>query len=443
MTKPHVVFLAIGFPPASKSSTYRHRASANALIEAGFEVTVLNASRDAWERETGIDETLLEGVNRDIKIIELPLFREDLETDIRKFSEERVLDFNSWRDKLFAQDYEFFPERVFGHWLPTLCQAIDEIQSTHRIDLILASSGPYVVLGAAQHGFDAYSIPYALDYRDGWSLDVLTGEQAFTESSREGVIENRILENSLSTSFVNDAIRDAYAKRYPTYAPTMHVFRNGYVASDLKGYVPHRLTRNPQDPLRFGYVGTLNISNNDVEKILEAWVKAKKTSSELAEATLTIAGHLAAGSARGSSSKHQLIESYRKFGVTYAGAVKRSELATTYSQFDIALFTAVGGRFVTSGKIYELMATGLPILSAHDPELEAGNVLKNYPLWIPAKSFDVESVSEAILNSVQILESTTDDAISQCQSYAQQYERTSTSLRFAKNLLNLLTGCTT
>jgi len=438
MTKPHVVFLAIGFPPASKSSTYRHRASANALIDAGFAVTILNASRAAWEQETGVDESLLDGVHPDIDIVELPLFREDLETDIRTYSEERVLDFNAWRDELFNRDLDFFPERVFGHWLPTLCKAIDDIQKAKPIDFVLASPGPYVVLGAAQHAFDNYAIPYALDYRDGWSVDVLTGEQAFTDSSSEGVLENRVLENSLSTTFVNDAIRDAYAQRYPQYANAMHVFRNGYVAMDLDGYTPHPLRRNTNDPIRFGYVGTLNIVNDDVEKILEAWVAAREINSEIANATFTIAGHLAAGSSRGTGSKQQLIEKYRDHGVLYSGPVKRSELAGTYSQFDIALFTAVGAKFVTSGKVYELMATGLPIVSAHDPELEAVNVLRDYPLWAPARAFDIPSITQAMLHAVRLLDSITAETISRSQMYAQQFERTSSSQNFARTLRQLL-----
>jgi glycosyltransferase involved in cell wall biosynthesis len=185
-------------------------------------------------------------------------------------------------------------------------------------------------------------------------------------------------------------------------------------------------------------VGTLNITNDDVEKILEAWVIAREQNSEVAQATFTIAGHLASGSSRDMGSKQQLIEKYRKYAVTYSGPVKRSDLANTYSKFDIALFTAVGAKFVTSGKVYELMATGLPVISAHDPELEAVNVLREYPLWAQAKDFDVPSIAEAIIHAATLIQSISKETIIQAQAYAQQFERTSSSQNFARILRQLL-----
>ncbi len=63
MSKPHLLYLAWGFPPAAKSCTYRMLATANSFSRAGWDVTVLTLSEDAWVREHGLDDSLLQLVD--------------------------------------------------------------------------------------------------------------------------------------------------------------------------------------------------------------------------------------------------------------------------------------------------------------------------------------------------------------------------------------------
>src|SRR4051794_22125767 len=114
--RPHAYYLAIGFPPAAKSCAYRMRETANQLYAHGWDVTVVTIRQESWEREFGLDHTLSEGVHPAIRIVELPLERTDLETDIRRFSAERALDPAQWSRDRLAQDLESFPEPVFGSW---------------------------------------------------------------------------------------------------------------------------------------------------------------------------------------------------------------------------------------------------------------------------------------------------------------------------------------
>jgi hypothetical protein len=74
---PHVIYVAIGFPPAAKSSAHRMKATVNLLCEQGCDVTVVTIARDSWKREN--DATLSDGVDPRVEVVELPLSREDVD----------------------------------------------------------------------------------------------------------------------------------------------------------------------------------------------------------------------------------------------------------------------------------------------------------------------------------------------------------------------------
>ncbi|MDQ1322694.1 MAG: hypothetical protein QG587_27, partial [Chloroflexota bacterium] len=182
-TRPHLIYLAIGFPPAAKSCAYRMRETANQFCSLGWDVTVVTIREESWERESGLDHTLSEAVDPRVRIIELPLARDDLETDIRKFSETRALHPTTWAKQERERQLKFFPELVFGGWRDGLEQGVLDVHRARPADLLLVSCAPYVNLAAALRLWQEHKVPYAVDYRDGWSIDVIGGGEAFTRDS--------------------------------------------------------------------------------------------------------------------------------------------------------------------------------------------------------------------------------------------------------------------
>jgi hypothetical protein len=51
---------------------------------------------------------------------------------------------------------------------------------------------------------------------------------------------------------------------------------------------------------------------------------------------------------------------------------------------------------MTTGKIYEYMGTGLPIISSHSPNLEAVSLLTEYPNWLGNAELDSHRLTELI-----------------------------------------------
>ncbi len=223
-----MIYLAIGFPPAAKSCAYRMRETANQFVSQGWDVTVVTIADSSWERDFGLDHTLSERVDPRVRIVKLPLVREDLETDIRTFSEERALRPTQWAAAYRKKGMDDFPEPIYGGWRADLERAVERIHHEKPADLVLATCVPYVNMAAALHLWETHRVPYAIDFRDGWSVDVLGDGEAFTPDSPSGVWERKVLSRALSLWLVNDPIADWYRQRHPDLAARFHVVRNGY-----------------------------------------------------------------------------------------------------------------------------------------------------------------------------------------------------------------------
>lgn len=394
---PHLLYIAIGFPPAAKSCAYRMRATANLFAERGWDVTVLTVHDHAWELEYGLDHTLTEGVHERVTAVKLPLHRTDLDPDVTRYSRFRARFPDRWVRTRFARDQIRFPEKVFGSWRPALEQGALDVHGARPVDLTLVSPAPYTALAAAWSLKERHDVPYVVDFRDAWSLDVLAGRPAFGPHGRRGRWEKRVVDGALETWTVNEAIRQHYVDRYPEATDRLHVVRNGF--DPVQGLpVPVR-ERGPDDPLVFGYLGTLNLDRAQTRTMLEAWRWARRADDRLKTARLVFRGHVGMGMARGANSNATLIHQYRIHGVGYGGPVHKAETARAYAQFDVMVLALAGGRYVTSGKVYEYMATGLPIVGVHEADHASSEVLRGYPLHDSSRSLVRQDITDAFVRA--------------------------------------------
>ena len=417
---PHLLYLAIGFPPAAKSSAYRMRATANLFSSLGWDVTVLTLPPESWELEYGIDLTLLDGVDPRIRVVEMPLIRTDLDPDVRSYSWLRARHPLRWRTWRYRIDQLPFPEMVFGRWRRTIERSVAQVHEERPVDLALISPAPYTTLAAAPV-LHRRGVPYVVDFRDAWSLDVITGVEAFPRGGRAGRWEQRVLSGAAMVWCVNEPIAQFYRERYPELADRVRVVRNGFDASDDLSH-PSR-QRGADEPLEFGYLGTVNFPVQQTSDLLAAWRAARATEPALQGAHLTFRGHLGAGAAKGANAHASRIALYAGDGVSYGGPVRKADVHGVYGGWDALVLCLVGGRYVTSGKVYEYMATGLPIVSVHEPEHAAGDLLRGYPLHVAATSLTPDAIAEALARAARLAATATPEQKLEARAFAARYER--------------------
>jgi hypothetical protein len=231
------------------------------------------------------------------------------------------------------------------------------------------------------------------------------------------------LSHALQAWFVNPPIKGFYAERYPELADRFRVVRNAW-DPELLGTITHREVMRP--PLVFGYLGVMSLGLPQLKDLLDAWAIAKRYEPLLAGARFEIRGHMGAGYSAGSGAHAALVASRASDGVSYLGPVPKTEVGDVYSSWDAGVLAIIGGQYMTSGKVYEYLATALPIVSAHVPDHDASEVMRGYPLWAPARSLDREDLAEAFRRAAHLCVEATPAQRAEAVEFSQRYSRPAT-----------------
>ena len=376
---------------------YRALATANRAIATGFDVTVVTATEETFRTYTGTDDSLLDRLDPAVDVVRIafPWPARDI-----RLTGQRVPDLlrRVRRRVLVLRSRFAFPETHYGSWLPGLTAAIENVHRRRPIDLCIATANPHVTLAAANRLHRAHQVPYIVDYRDGWSLDVFTGASLFGQRSRAGRWEGRILDQAAEAWFVNEPIRSWYAQRYPGCAARMHVVRNGWDPEFLDVDVHADTVPGDPRPLTFGYLGTIS-AKVPVRELAAGWVGAV---ADLPPGSrLVLAGYR--GFFEGADERvERLLTEAATAGLEVHEAVPKAEVAGFYDSVDVLVLALGTGRYVTSGKVYEYLATGKPVVAVHHTDNAASEILAGRDGVVLAQSLAPESVATAIVQAAHL-----------------------------------------
>jgi glycosyltransferase involved in cell wall biosynthesis len=391
--RPHVLYLCFFFPPSRASGVFRGRATANHLARAGWDVTVITAPREffTYHLDGAVDDALEATVDPSIRVERPRMNTYNWESDLRRYGWLRR-NFPLLSDALNrAVQRAVFPERYIG-WLPAMLRRAVRVRMRHRIDLVVATGNPFVSFAAARILGRLFRVPYVVDYRDAWTFNQFTEELTVPEGGKVMRWQRRVLDGAAEAVFVNDGMRQWHADRYPRAAARMTVVRNGW-DSDVLGEVPFN-PPDPDRPLRFAFIGTVT-THLPLDVLFEAW-RIARAHPLLAGAELTMHGHLGFFPHTVALMRQRLAREHDA-GVRYRGPFSKVEAAAAYGHADVLIFCVGGARMVTSGKVFEYLATGKPIVSAHLPGIAAEEVLQGYPLWFAEPEFDPEHVARSLV----------------------------------------------
>ncbi len=414
--RPHLLYTAWSFPPSRAGGVYRALATVNAFAADGWDVTVLTVPREIFESSTGVDASLESQVAPGVEVVRVDPRSTAHVSDLRRWSRFRARNIELWRGLDRLRDLRRFPELTYGRWRPELEKAAARVHARRPVDIAIGTANPNVDFATGSYLSRRHGIPYVMDYRDAWGLDVFSGEDLGSWVPGRTRVERRLLAGAAEVWFVNEPIRAWHARRFGG-ADRMHVVANGYDEYDVPLTVPVRPER--ADGLVFGYIGTMS-DQVPIEPLVRAWRLAREDGRLPRSARLAVHGYVGH---YGSGLAADTLARAEADGVSFRGPVSKSRIGEVYTGFD-ALVLALGtGLYVTSGKVYEYAATGIPIVSVHDPGNAATDVVKDAPGWVGTRSLDPADIADALVRTAAIAAAQTPAERAAAQRWGAQYAR--------------------
>lgn len=446
--RPRLLYLAFYFPPSRASGVYRPRATANRLTELGWDVTVFAAPLPfLYETLDSVDDELLETVDPRITLVRPELNRFVWQTDLRDYSRFRGT-FPQLAQSLYTWGQKHvFPEH-YASWARASVRRALRMHARRRFDVVLATGNPFASFAAAWLFHELTRTPYVIDYRDSWTLDQFTEEPRYEDGHPAWRWERRVLRSAAASLFVNDAQRAWHADRHPRAAGRMMTVLNGWDADTLPRIAeppPTARAEAGERAPRFSYVGTVT-DQQPIEALVEGFARAREQ-VDMGDAVLDFYGYFGffkdtgrrlrkrfAAAAEGAGEDDDRLLAP---GVHYRGPVSKTGLAGVYQDADVLVFLNGGGRYVTSGKIFEYMAAGRPIVSVHTPGSAAEEPLRDYPLWFNPGGLDPADIAASMVAAAKAAAGLDERQVTEARAYADRFERNVTLEPLVRRLTEL------
>jgi glycosyltransferase involved in cell wall biosynthesis len=274
-------------------------------------------------------------------------------------------------------------------WVPFALRRARALVRKHNIDALLVTAPPFsafLVGNALKQEFPHLRL--ITDFRDDW-LRFYLGEFAYQRSEytyrRAAAIERRTVELSDRVVVVTGTMLDHIRQRYPDQDPDKFAFLpNGYEPAAVANFCA---SSHNESKIVVSHVGTVYSASSpryylDALDTLPDEVRQKFQTRFIGRVTDTELPYV----------------SNRKSEVKLAGFMPQTEALKEMGAADYLLLIMTDAASLT-GKVFEYLATGKPILAIAHPEGEVARLLQFTGAGWCAAPDDLDGIREMILRA--------------------------------------------
>jgi glycosyltransferase involved in cell wall biosynthesis len=417
-----LLLFAYFYPPLGGPAVQRPCKTVKYLTELGWQVDVVTIRDIVYH---SADPSLLEECrhHRLFRTASLdPMYLLHLAKKTLKLDTESLY-FGTASDKKSRWRKLFLIDHKIG-WVPFAVKAGISALLTNRYCAVMVTCGPFSSVLAAERVAKMGKLPLVIDYRDLWSLNNTFDQPQGMSFRLLQRLESRFMNRAdlvlTATDFMKRMLLQKFGQNLET--KLLPVF-NGWDEADFKGLQKRRQT---DGIIRIAYLGTLY-----GDRPLAAFYEAvHQTAQKPTKPRFEI--HLVGNFY---PETHQEAAASPLAGsIVFIGQQPHRTALQMMLDADILLLVIgkKASNWILTGKLFEYLRTGNPILTLADPGSEAAGILQDCGHVPPCPIDDVDAIKTGLKHILKALRTGTDT-----YQIPQKYERGRQIRKLHERLLNL------
>lgn len=393
-----VLLISYLFPPCGESGVQRNLKYVKYLPQFGWKPYVLTVKDIIYH---SYDPSLLIEVPSEANIIRtgsLDPFRISYLLQGRSFEKKQSDDLKkkTFLNNTFIlnllrglRNWIVFPDASIG-WLPFAMKRGLGLIRNEKIDIILASLGPYSSAIAGCILSKISGVPFIIDFRDGWTDDPHLIRPTRIHAAMHRFLEHKVVQNAAGICVYGDYLLERLMKRYPALSNSAITITHGFDTDDFDGIKPAPKTINRR---RIVYCGSFYELYAPIFKnLIESLLMLKGSVLETIE--VVFVGRFEIFGAEVEITRNGLADH-----IKLTGYLSHKEAVSYLLSADaLLLVLPIGDMQAYSGKIFEYFAAGKPIIACIEPEGTCAELLEKVGLAdFIVKPDDANMLAEAIM----------------------------------------------
>ena len=361
-----ILIVSFYFPPYNNIAAVRIGKTAKYLVTFGHEVRVVTAKRQPFQQTLALEipsETVRYtswiNLKKPIHMLSGGQTRIDL-GDIPPGAHQAWRRSRIWS---LLKTFLFFPDEQIG-WLPFAVRKCAQTVKQWKPHVILASSGPMTALVAAWLVSNRHGVPWVADLRDLW-VDNHYYSHPEWRKRLEKRLEQRVLSSASAFITVSEPLASILRREY---GKATQVVLNGI---DFDDYPPHPVVPFRKGSVQILYTGRIYEGKRDPTPLFQALKLLGPLKEKVQVAFYGDNLNSVARSARRSG-----VQSL----VSVHAPVPYRESLRMQSESDVLLlllWNHPGEKGVYTGKLFEYLGAGRPILAVGPDDCMAADLIRD------------------------------------------------------------------
>jgi glycosyltransferase involved in cell wall biosynthesis len=368
-----VLIITYYWPPSGGSGVQRWLKFAKYLPESGWEPVIFTPENPDFDLR---DESLEKEVPKQLEVIKFPIWepyqlfskvKGKTQTHPGRLLEQKEKGFLE-KAAIWARANLLVPDpRVF--WVKPSVKFLTDLAKSGQFQAVITTGPPHSMHLIGRELKRKTGLPWIADFRDPWSawefLDTLPMTSFVRKKHQQ--LEATVLREAnavltISPTFQRDLVKLSHRRIY--------LLTNGYDPTDVPaGFSPKEKV---EGKLHLVYSGVIDAIRNPIPLM-----KALKSVFQhgIEEVKWTFVGKVS-----------EQVQTYVKEDawlserIHFAGYVSHSEVFGFYAKADVLVLILTDTKNAQGnipGKLFEYLATGIPVLALGDPEGDSAKILKD------------------------------------------------------------------